>query len=471
MENVTISLRDLLTRILKKWRFILICIILGAVLLNCFGVYRAQKHMEQLQAERNVTIESLKQRLSENELWQVESYFPFISGNYDVYTRSSDYLNHSICMQLDPNAVPTLRTSFAINTDDPARVKAIMAAAADKLQSVSVLEKASEFLGDVENTAYVGELIRINEQTVPGLDPGSVLKLRIIARSEEECRKINDLLLAQLEEITPALRDVCGDFSFQLLGSEYSVEVAPDLFLADEEASKLAKTSWENYSSYYFKNLNEAQQHYVDALILGLDSVKGSSNDLENASGTRIFLPKYILVGALLGAFVAVFCLFFSILLGGRLLNPEDLTASYGVPAIGTMHLSGKKWRLFQRALRFPPNNDKAAADADLEMIITDIRIAAGKKGWKKLFLASSSADEATKQTLSLLSEHLKDHVDSVCYACSVAQDPFSLEALSASDAVVLVERVDVSLRSEIQKTLALCQKYGVPVLGCVTQV
>ena len=186
------------------------------------------------------------------------------------------------------------------------------------------------------------------------------------------------------------------------------------------------------------------------------------------------FNIKYIILGALVGLFLACGWIVFIAIISGRLLTNDDIESQYGLSQMGVWRVSAKPKGIFGWLDRliiklFDSKGSQFTPEESLEMIAAGIRISSTKNNWKNIYLTSTANDDLTQESLSNLAEKLKGKVGSVSFGKSVVYDPESLEKMSDSDAAVLVEKVDTSKMSEIRTEYSLCKKYEVPIIGYVT--
>lgn len=180
-----------------------------------------------------------------------------------------------------------------------------------------------------------------------------------------------------------------------------------------------------------------------------------------------------IVLGAFVGAFVVCGFVAVPYLVSGKLRTKGDLKDAYGVTLLGSVRKTKIKKRVFNQVDHwlekvFYPKKKGFSEENRIEMICTDIKLAAKRGQMKTLYLTGAADDKESKELMDMLSEKLEESLSKVSYGKSVVYDSESLENLVEADGVVLVERVDASGYVDIERELEFCKRYEIPVIGCV---
>ena len=125
MEEMTISVKDLLLRILLKWRMILVWMLIGAVVLDGVGYVRsaravklaqeAIKTPEDDEEQMLLAVSQAEEKLSTREVSEVQTAVGTYLSYQKEYQDTLAYNTNSIKMQLDPNKVPTMMLQYYID--------------------------------------------------------------------------------------------------------------------------------------------------------------------------------------------------------------------------------------------------------------------------------------------------------------------------------------------------------------------
>ena len=106
---------DLLQYILRKWKRIIIWMIIFAVTLNIFSVVKGYKEATNQQSNANLETEYIP-NLSETEIQKTDENYKIYSSYKKSYNNFLNYYNGSIKMKINPNCVSKERVQYHIKS-------------------------------------------------------------------------------------------------------------------------------------------------------------------------------------------------------------------------------------------------------------------------------------------------------------------------------------------------------------------
>lgn len=497
MDEMTINFRDLFYRILLRWRFILIWMLICAVLMNGVGYLRSSRYAKSVEAslrnqnngDRNLDqLAALRQELSQREKEEVDEF----AASYKIYKQyfenSLKYHENSIKMQLDPNAVPTMTVEYYVNNHYEAvypvvqgmdTSKDIVAAYIEKINNGEIGSKFIEQLGWDTESSYIQELIAADLSSASDRN----FRVFVMAPDEESCERIADIVRELVEDETTRLKEVYGDFDIAEVNEQFSIEANATL-LAYQQAQATNMNNVKNSITNAIGGLTEAQKNYYYALLeneLSEEVEAEGDEKTEDSEGqavdvvpeVKVINIKYILLGLVVGGFLACCYIAARYLLSSALRVKDDLPGAYGVPVLGSIRITDNSRRLFAFVdhtidLLFKPKGVNFTEEEHVQMICAGVRIVAKKYGMEKVYITGACNDKETEKAKNMLCEKLKSDISTISYGKSVIYDPESLETLVSSDGVVLVERVGNSPYVDLKKEIDLCRTHGIRVIGSV---
>ena len=507
MDDLEWSLRVLVLRILLRWRLIIVCMLIGALAVDGFAFVKDQREaarIRQLIAEYErgreerfveekdrteesvVALKEFEEELSERQIAEVQSVVSMYKMFQRPYTDTVEYINHSIKMQIDPNAVPTLVAQYKIDTHYSVSYPEISKRdySGDILNSIyymlmndATIRKMADILGENVDSVYARELI------VTWTAGNDTYCISVFGRDQKECRALIAVLEEEMTRVLDELQPVYGPFYYQLFSEEYFEAFNPDLLNAQQmHADKL--NGLRNTTNGLVNDLTDSQKTYFYALLNNDDTVtlelpvEREMEEITDPNELPMPVPrainlKMMLAGAILGMLLPSLYLLCRILFGGKLIASDRMAAAYGLAALGTWRISEEPGRFLSGIDRWlihllDGRGSQFSPDEHLKMIAARIRLAAAENEWKQVYLTGTVNDPESRQAIAGLCEALKDQVENVSCGQSAVYDPESLEAMTRADATVIVEREDVSRYDEIRSELALCRQYQVPLMGVV---
>ncbi len=488
MGNEKIDIIDLLRRILRQWKFIVIAALVCGLIFEGIGYARAyMKYRQQTQeAEEEEEEEASDQYLSELESqeedlteWEI-SEAQIAAAAYasykDQYQEELLYCQNAIKMQLDTNRVPTYTLQYTVpdlNTDSEAADQ-IASAVFELIVNEETCEEIKTALGWDTELGYIAELIEVQAQgsgitaseADSGLDSFSTVNqvmIQIQAPSQDDCAAIAGIIKSRVEQESQQLSDIYGEFEITLLNESY-IEKTDNTLRSYQDSRYSALNSLRSAIGSLSSNMTDDQMDYYYTLILynmAEDSeeeefISEAEEAEEEAavSAPGIIRWRYILLGLFLGVVLACGIIFLQYILAKNLRVKEDMEDTYNVPMLGYLPVNDKRQRFTK--------------EERMEMICAGIRVAIQKGQLKSVYLTGTAGDGESQQVMEQIEAALADCGAQIQSGRDVACDPASLEQMTASDGVVFVERVNRSPYADIQKEVELCQTYQIPVIGSV---
>ena len=471
-----IYIKDMLFYILRKWRVILIWMIVLAVAADGFSAMKSYKSVnEAQQISTEDELKTLKDSLNEEDAEKVEDTYE----TYQYYKESLDYTQkyykNSIKMQIDPNNVPTVKMQYYIS--DAKSFNDIINAYSNAVLTDEVCKDISEQVNLGAKTSYISELMDFNVKNdndniiINENIDGKSLIVTIIAPKKEVCEKIADVVENKIQEATPEIKKNLGGFKIQKVDRSYMSKA--DSGLLSQQQNVLynlnsIKTSISNLNS----SLTDEQKNYYNALINEADEASKKEEMKPDGSFQPINV-KYIILGLFLGAVLVAGFYGLIYIMNDSLKVDKEIEDYYEIPVLGMLSGKGNNQsdsfidRLIYKIFGKKRNQ---STDIDIQLIRTRILMDAKKKNMNQIHIAGVS-DSAYVETMK---EELADTIQngSGNLKCSVGksivQNMESLNSFAVSEGVVLVEEIGKSDFYEIGKEIAICLENNITLIGVV---
>ncbi|MCD8019201.1 MAG: hypothetical protein LUF92_06335 [Clostridiales bacterium] len=506
-EDREISMSELILNILLKWRMLLLFMVIFGLLLGIYGGVKAYKNagsavsmeVEQEQSEDGES--KYKSLLSEEEIDEVEYAAQQYLAYKKVYEGYKEYNSKSIEMLLDANALSTETIVYRVNAEEDA--KDIRNVLVLSLVDDDLCQKALEATGWDSEPLFVQKMITVKDYyTSTGSsdvdfasegDPSELLFVNITADSEENCYRIAATIDEKMDDISSDWENSYGTFSVEKITENYYVTANMSL-LAEQQSNieKMitAKTNLESLSTDFAGN----QEAYYEELISaaeesseGLEDEEieqdaesaeeteedGTASSGETVSVTRYINKKYILVGCVIGLFLACIYYLCAYLMDKHLLSTSCISDELGCPLLGTYAVEKKKKRFGDVIDRwlvsiFKRNERIFAEEEILQIVSAKIKVAAQKNDYSKIYVTSSTNTEEAKAFIEKMIRRFEQEEISLQSGDSIVYYADSLEQFAKTDAVLFVEQIDHSLVKEIIQELESCEDCKVSNLGFV---
>ena len=452
MDTVTLDLKDVLIRFLKKWKLNLLVVLGCALVLNMLFVYRNYRAGSQQTASQ--TGEKVLS-LTEDEKQAVQRLAPAYWGWQENYSAMEEYLSDSLVAQLNPNAVDCVRLIYRIDmTQEPAPAfdgrdpaAPLAAAAAQLFPDEAFLKQAAELLKSGKES-YIQELISTNTAD-------NLLSLLIRGRSPEECRSLETLAKEAMTRIFSRISAESKPFSAKLAGTRLYTDTDKTLLenkrnLATQMNAMLAncKNTEAGLSPdqrTYLMSLNPSAEKQKEEPTPAADLAPGTA-----AKSIKWFFPKQCLLGAFAGLALCLGWQLFSALFGRHLHTENEMEQGLSISLLGALSAGDDS-----------PEAIKAAASA--------IRVLARKNEKTRLLIATSSDSEILRGSMEKLAALLKEELPEIALAGPLWRASRDMEKAELSDAAVMVEGIDISQKEEIGRQAGIIRSCRIPILGYIT--
>ena len=484
-EEMTLDLMDFIRRCVKRWKIIVICMVVGGILLNGVGYLRSikmvnavkeQVEKEQDESNKHNTINECMENLSEQEIKDVNELVVKYECYNKKYEDTLDYYQHSIKMKLNSQNVPTIRLAYYIDNhfevtypviEKKDTTQDIISIFKEKVINENVINDVADILGVKDNKAYVGEVLNTP------LSNDNILIVYIAAENRKDCESIADIIKKSVEKSTNEVRELCGEFDIELVSEKYYEDI--DRELADTQWSVVESI---NVLRDYIKNLpaglSEDQKAYYDALVYDSKMEATTNRNEEKTEDelnvTSIVVPtvqhinlKFIILGIALGLVFPCGCIFLKYLLSSKIRVPEEVENVFGLTVLG--HITDQTAKC---PTIFKKYYHHLTSEEQMKLIVSEIHVIAEKEELKKIFITTSAMTERSKCICEEISRAVNEIGVECSFEKSVLFDPQAVKTMANADGVIFVEQIDISRYEEIAKEKEISIQSHIKSLGVV---
>ncbi|MBQ9032176.1 MAG: hypothetical protein IJ106_12095 [Parasporobacterium sp.] len=478
-EIKQINIADMLIYIAQHWRFAVIMLIVFAVL---FGVFKGTQKVSTTEvAISDNEIEKTITSLSEVRKKYVEYCAKLILVESELRDANDDFLDNWYLMKIDPYNITSFAIEFYLdnhqlhewNNGLIALVNAYAILFNDDTVKNNIVKIISES-NDKEIIQYSNGLINIDISD----DDKGIFIVTVYSDKNETGTAALDEIEKVVYQNSERIREQLGEHDIYVLGRQ--IHTSYDSSYRDSIIQNLSVSGSYNVEidKVYNQITDPNEKQYLEYLIKKEQDKDSNSNYIEEkkeiSEGNSFnfkSLVKYGIIGAIIGALIAVVLLALKYMFSNTLKQADSLDTIYNMPVLATMYgenefytkhnLKIDKW------LRRIRSKEKHNLNAE-----------------EKYKLASTKISIACKQSditkICIISDYLKNEkiVDSIIDKIedklqivkinNILEDPSALEELSESEGVVLFEQIDTSFLKDICQEIKLCNKYGKTIIGAI---
>lgn len=441
-----IDLRDLVFHILHKWRSILLCILVFAVLA---GGYKIGKGIMQQRDSEYIANLQKQYDIQKQEYELVKAGY---ERDINKFTTKIAYEENSILLKINPykKLVATAdvfvemeeETNAIISMVDPA--DSVLIAYSSAISKGSYLDELSK--KTKIDSQYLKELISVN------LDSnGNMFSVSVMFEDKDGAQEILDRILDNLNAIYPEVADNLGKHKIIVMNKNVFTT-------ADQEFAEYQAERADNLAAMH-TNLDETQK--------ALDNLNEPQNP-SNLSMKSVLKSgiKYSVIGALLGGLLLVFFYVAVYIMSSRLYSTEELKSRFNIKILGVF-IQKRKKRVFSVIDSYL---DKLDGKEYVSEASVYERIAANVANYTvkgQTILLTGTAEE---ETLKCFKDKLKEMLPEVIFEAGMDMNkyPATLTMLSKVDGIILIEKCGVSKYNDIQKVLETVYSLHQKVVGCI---
>ena len=490
MEEREIDLLDMIADILSHWRGLVVALVIGAVLMGGLSYVKSYQNIQNIQNIQNVQpIEeetTLDAATVEKQLMQLEetleeSQKAAVLTTMDderEYIWKENYTQNSVYMQLDPFNIAQRQLVYQIKATEENQNQSLGTTYGDVLDNVGMYNWVEEKTG--VPAAYVKELITVSTTSAISIAndqfAGTVgtdrLKITVIQKDEESCKELSDAVKAYVEQQKATLATEVGNHELILLSESAGMTLGMDVMNRQIDYGNQVSNLRSGIASAK-AGFTADQAKYYDLLTWeeGMDEAEIVQKDIVEEQAVAVspsVSKKYILLGAVLFAFVYAGILFLVYVFNSKLRVSDELQNLYHIPLIGVVVKNSKKKFILDKWVDDLRHYGKRKFDAEqsMELAFAAVKIAAVKNKLNTICLMGCNLEAGAGSVCESLKTALEKEGINVTVLDNVLYNAESMEKVEAMTGVVLVEKAGSTLYNEIANELALLKRQDVAVLG-----
>ncbi len=494
--NREIDLKRMILSVLLKWRIIVLAAVALAVVVPLCKYVKDARTINNSAAEKTVEVSDNNRELDDEPnvilLANLFKDFNFISNSVskindlDINPSNIEYAYALYYIKnYEKDTENNQMCKLEYGTDDtqnlvlvPDDMVMLYTNAIHRDEFVNSLLEASK--SNVKSTSYKKYIV------VESADNALCVKVPVLADMDR------DKLLSELEkliELNIEGYQQAKEHSLELMSEGFTIEENKDLL--DDYYKWLYKQSvvGTNITSVE-KSMTDAQIARAKEIAFGESDQKAKDSegdadaltdgsvgddqvvtDVKRVAKAR-FSTKFMLAGAVAGAFI-MFCWYCIIyILSGKLSSLTEITKQAKLVLFETLEVpSAKKpFNVIDDMIRYYLNNNKRklTKEQQIKAIVSSISLFAQQNDVKSVCMSSSLFGKDNDAIMKEIVDAVAADGISVRFVDDIAYDKDALRKSADSDGLILIEHIGQSLLSEIEKELNTAGEYKVRVLGAV---
>lgn len=474
-DDMEIDLVDLLFYLLKKWRSLIVAIVIGAIL--GAGLYMVKSHQQQAEQAAQEA-ELLKN--DEDEAFDEKDYniSKDTKANMDIayqyrqlYNKQLEYNQKSIIMQLDPNEVYAGVLEYYISAGNNTGLLSELYQ--NILNDDDILEELKDASGLKCETPYIKELITSEDgddrniainvnSNGENVEKHSFVTYKVVSTDQKSCEKMLQVLRERVEALQTEYEETYGAYGVSEVSSAIS-QVTDTTYLnaQKENVDRLSNylTTMKNAESAF----SEAEKTYYTNKYLAKEYV-----DSDNAEEAKAVLLeeaepvskiKWLAIGVILlimiwGGYYVV-----KYILDKKVKTTSELQSTYHLQVIGRVSAREQKTRGIDGLIDRIYRNLREQPDS-LPYVVQAMN---AMEGGNAVLCGNTEVPEV--QTVM---EQLAADCGGLQKGEFSSKNAASLEKAKAAGKEILVVCVGKTRRGEIERELESCRLQKIHVAGVI---
>ena len=486
-DDVEIDLIDMMFYLLKKWRGLVIAIILGLVL--GLGIYLLKDHQQkaELAAQKAVAENTDGTEAFDESKYDIsddaESNMELAYQYRQLYHRQLEYNQKSVIMQIDPNAVYTGELRYYLSAGyDTGLVSVLYQCILSDKELLTKLQEASGLDCEV---SYIKELIdsgisnendaniNINNlvaditNSVTSVTKNSFVSYNVVSTSAESCEKMIQVIREKVMELDAQCQESYAGYS--------AVEVTDTVQkVTDNSYLNLQKSNVDQLNNYLsnvqkLENaLTDEEKEYYCKKYLSREYVAEDDEEeiasVSVASAEPVSKVKWILVGIVLGIFLWGILECCKYLFDGSVKTLSEVQELTHVPVLGCYReiSDGRKGidRLISR-LQMNVTGKGDSIDYIADMIMTVM-------GTESLLGFSLGSGDSIKNHAFAVS--LTERCEGIAESEYISGSRDALDRGRKTGEEIIVVSIGKTKREDVKRELQVCDLQHIRISGIIVE-
>lgn len=349
-----ISLMDLIFYCLEKWRWIVACMLITAIVA---GTYKYQETVKENQLAQRESDEIPIEEIEKDESFQSVKYYEQAIEEIEKELKTQeDYLKNSVVMQMNSYHISTGTLNYFVESSE--YVSSVLAAYSSFVSSgrmaealyssvtnipvedlqylISFINNTSEVYS-LDNSAKVIYNIEDSQAIASSGSGSAIFQIKIRTPESGQSESYLNRAIEIMEEYASELQKEVADHKLTLLSSVQSEMTDSDI----QEYQSIIRSA-------YTTSVRGLQTLQTELQTLqGTQGVQGTHSSTFTLKNPVSSAVNFAVFGLIVGTFLACIILLVVYILGGKLQDTEEFQEEFGMPLLGIVRVSANKRKLF----------------------------------------------------------------------------------------------------------------------------
>lgn len=445
-----ISISELWWYVISKWKWLVIGLVVGALLMGAFGAYKAYS-ANNAETSKEITMENLTEEEQEEVKELIE--------DYEFYQAEVERLENNYLMNLDYNNLYRCLLTYYVDTDYSYNYMDVQEDYATELVSMyKTYVSGNEVRKRIMQLDIEGlEEIDLNYM-ISTSNEGHIVRVAVCA-GEEDCVKIADVIGTAIEEYHSVAVNYVGTHKLAIISVD-TIEVY-------SESIKNRQSTLTAYTKGLSDKITATQNTMSPSQVAVYEDIVSDETDTAGPATTSLFNKKYVVLGAIGGMAVAVVIFIVSFITGKKIKSVSELYQMYGMEVSGWIlrdNVSGKY------TIKKINKIDTDASETEQKKYVAEIILSKCIQNDIREVVFCSTICGLTEEISDVIKSLSNAGINSKCIS-NINCDTEALRVAVKSKNVIIVEQLNMTTRSNISSEIETCEKLAINILGMIAIV
>lgn len=456
-----INLMELFWDILLGWRQIVCFGILFALLVSGMKYFLS---VRSYQALKNINVEEAKEGLKTEELEKLEDA-------QEVQIRIDDYekyMEKSALMQINPYEKPVIQLQYYVESDYI--INYTKDSKRDYTNEVTSLycnyissgEMAQKVIEEAELSVSKEDFMELFQVSQPST---GTIYISISYTDAGKLQDISNVVKSLLQQKSPELQKI-GSHTLKVVNESQNVVVDTSLIERKETIANTV-TLLKSQLQTLKNGMSDEQTVIFKA---ELEQIRGGKEEDEEEPGFSI---KFVILGALVGIFLACAWIACKMLFAVKLQNSGEIRSMFGIRLFGEIAISSEKKRflsVIDKWILAIKNRRKKSMSMEKQMkvVAANVALSCRQQGIECIYMTGSEYEKIDTEVLGKIKKELISQGVKVKEGENMFYDAVSLQNGIEVGNILFVEQKGLSIYDEIFNEINLVTEQKGNILGAV---
>ena len=471
-----IDIKDMLVKILSKWKWMVLVGIIGALALAALRFTKDTVEISRSE-DKEALLASIEGDMTSEQLNNSATYLAL----YDRLTALRSERETRPYYQMDPYHENKLTLIYEVKLPDvdvKDQVKAEYLIAEHLNDELKVDRITALYREHVGTEDFLGMLVDVSGLTETGLRDlvttsvlDSLVYVNVVYNEDMDISAISEAIKADLEQYYETI-SVDDEHELILVDESHREIIDSSLVnILNDLASR--EYSLQNQVNSFYNSLDDVSKSYVDVykqIQEGINVDEQEEVVVVKESVSPKSVIKFGIVGCVLGVFLVCAWELMRYILSGKLHTVEEISDYYGLQVFGVQtDASAETDKADSDEKKSTRGRHRVFSGAEeKEIILSSIELYCKQHDITEIVFTGSDVEHVDEAYLKSLIDALKGQGIKAAVQKNIYYYPKALQEAAQVSHVVLVETLEASIDREIENVLTKAGEFNIQIIGAV---